>query len=173
MIRFLMFTLLFMTLGCVKHSSVQSLIHHELSPDKPFCNDIKPVGPSQLGQALAGFQENIAANKTGVYSLETGGEALINRAWLTDNATKSIDAQYFIFGADNVGMIATERLLLAAERGVVVRLLVDDLLAHGDAELLWGACEIDFTCYRVGLSAARAHWLLTRVERAQRDKLFL
>ena len=36
--------------------------------------------------------------------------------------------QYFIWSTDNVGILASEALLRAAERGVKVRVIVDDLL---------------------------------------------
>jgi len=50
-----------------------------------------------------------------------------------DQATVSIDAQYFIWEADEVGNLLFDRLLKAADRGVRVRLLVDDLcLATSD-----------------------------------------
>ncbi|HET9700865.1 MAG TPA: phospholipase D family protein [Burkholderiales bacterium] len=72
----------------------------------------------------------IAANagKTGVYVLDTGAEALLARAWLADHATQSIEVQYFIWSTDNIGILAAEALLRAAERGVKVRVIVDDLL---------------------------------------------
>lgn len=76
-------------------------------------------------------------DKTGLYVLEKGGEALLARGWLADRATKSIDVQYFIWGADNIGMLAAETLLRAAERGVHVRVLVDDLLMNAESEELF------------------------------------
>lgn len=60
--------------------------------------------------------------------LETGEEALLARAWLADHAVKSIDVQYFIWSTDNIGILAAEALLRAAERGVQVRVIVDALL---------------------------------------------
>ena len=65
---------------------------------------------------------------TGSYVLDTGEAALRARAWLADHAERSIEVQYFIWSADNVGILATEALLRAAERGVKVRVIVDDLL---------------------------------------------
>lgn len=65
---------------------------------------------------------------TGLYVLEKGEEALLARAWLTQQATRSITVQYFIWSSDNVGILAAEQLLTAAERGVKVRVIVDDLL---------------------------------------------
>ena len=41
---------------------------------------------------------------TGAYILEFGEEALISRAWLTQNATQSIDVQYFIWSTHNNGI---------------------------------------------------------------------
>ena len=66
--------------------------------------------------------------KTGAYILEKGEEALLGRAWLTQNAVRTIDVQYFIWSSDNIGTLAAEQLLSAAERGVRVRVLVDDTL---------------------------------------------
>ncbi len=74
--------------------------------------------------------------KTGVYVLEKGEEALIGRAWLAQHASESIDVQYFIWSTDNVGILAAEQLLSAAERGVKVRVLVDDLLIDAQDKTL-------------------------------------
>jgi cardiolipin synthase C len=81
-------------------------------------------GPRQFIDA------QIAANagKTGVYVLDTGAEALLARAWLVEQAQRSIEVQYFIWSTDNIGILAAEALLRAAERGVRVRVIVDDLL---------------------------------------------
>ena len=68
------------------------------------------------------------STQTGAYILEKGEEALVGRAWLTQHAEKSIDVQYFIWSTDNIGTLAAEGLLSAAERGVKVRVLVDDIL---------------------------------------------
>ncbi len=79
---------------------------------------------------MAFVDAQIAANagKSGVYVLDTGAEALLARAWLADHARESIEVQYFIWSTDNIGILAAEALLRAAERGVRVRVIVDDLL---------------------------------------------
>lgn len=66
--------------------------------------------------------------KTGAIVLEDGGTAMITRAWLTEYAEKSIDIQYFIFSTDNVGLIACDYLVRAADRGVKIRIIVDDIM---------------------------------------------
>lgn len=79
------------------------------------------------------LQEN---SETGVYVLEKGEESLLARAWLADWAKETIDIQYFIWSTDNVGTLAAEALLRAAERGVRVRVIVDDLLIDAPSESL-------------------------------------
>ncbi len=75
-------------------------------------------------------------DSTGAYILERGEEALIGRAWLTQHVQRSIDVQYFIWSSDNVGTLAAEQLLRAADRGVLVRVLVDDLLVDAEDKTL-------------------------------------
>lgn len=68
------------------------------------------------------------AGQSGVYVLDKGEEALLARAWLADHAQHTIEVQYFIWSTDNIGILAAEALLRAADRGVRVRVIVDDLL---------------------------------------------
>jgi cardiolipin synthase C len=69
----------------------------------------------------------LMAQKTGVYILDKGEESMMGRAWLAQHARQSIDVQYFIWSSDNIGILATEMLLQAADRGVRVRVVVDDI----------------------------------------------
>src|ERR671912_868538 len=82
------------------------------------------------GAHMAFIDSQIVANagKSGVYVLETGTEALLARAWLADHAKESVEVQYFIWSTDNIGILAAEALLRAADRGVSVRVIVDDLM---------------------------------------------
>jgi len=61
---------------------------------------------------------------------------MIARAWLCEAAEKSIDIQYFIFSTDNIGLIASDYLLRAADRGIQVRVIVDDIMVEADADEL-------------------------------------
>ncbi|MCB1624021.1 MAG: phospholipase D family protein, partial [Pseudomonadales bacterium] len=104
------------------------------------------------GDPRSFIDNEIAAHpgKTGSYVLERGEEALLARAWLVDHARRSIDVQYFIWSTDNIGTLATEALLRAADRGVHVRVIVDDLLIDApDATLLALALhpDIDIRIY--------------------------
>ena len=78
----------------------------------------------------------LMVEKTGVYILDRGEEALMGRAWLTQHASRSIDIQYFIWSTDNIGILAAEMLLAAADRGVTIRVLVDDFLIDADEKTL-------------------------------------
>ncbi|GAA4963139.1 phospholipase D family protein [Algibacter aquimarinus] len=85
-----------------------------------------------LAKELEDFS-TLIHNKTGVYVLEDGSGSMVARAWLTEYAEKTIDIQYFIFSTDNVGLIACDYLVRAADRGVKVRVLVDDIMVDAEA----------------------------------------
>jgi len=99
--------------------------------------------------------------KTGVYILEKGEEALIGRAWLAQHATKSIEIQYFIWSTDNIGILAAEQLLSAAERGVAVRVLVDDFLIDAEDRtllLLSAHPNVQIRIYNPNVSVGVGFW---------------
>jgi putative cardiolipin synthase len=58
------------------------------------------------------------------------------RLALVDRAEQSLDIQYFILEADPTSRLLMDRIVRAADRGVRVRILLDDLTLNGkDAEL--------------------------------------
>ena len=69
--------------------------------------------------------------QSGFYPLGTGLEAFLARIALIEVADKSLDVQYYIWKADETGLIVMQRILAAADRGVRVRLLLDDLDTAG------------------------------------------
>ena len=112
--------------------------------------------------------------QTGTLVLERGEQALLVRAWLGDNARRTIDVQYFIWSADNIGILAAESLLRAADRGVRVRVLVDDLLIDAPDDSLRALAahpNIDIRVYNpvhnVGVPWYKRLWgLITNFRRA-------
>ena len=58
--------------------------------------------------------------------------ALGSRLFITQNAQHSIDAKYYLIKPDAIGFLIIGSLLQAADRGVRVRLLVDDFLTYGN-----------------------------------------
>src|SRR5436190_9318221 len=123
--RLFAIVLLLLFLSCSKKPAVP-----EQAQD--FCASIHRNDSLSLNRELAPLTEKIA-NSNAVYVLEDGGGSLITRAWLTEYAEKSIDIQYFIFSTDNVGLIACDYLVRAADRGVKVRIIVDDIMVEADA----------------------------------------
>ncbi len=68
--------------------------------------------------------------------LDHGEEALVARLNLIHSATRSIDLQTYIFDKDDSARLVMDALLDAARRGVKVRLLIDQLSAISDLEIL-------------------------------------
>ncbi len=74
---------------------------------------------------------------SGVQLLADAPMALAVRVLLVQRAVSGIDAQYYIWEDDSSGLLLLEALVAAADRGVTVRLLLDDLgCALGDARLV-------------------------------------
>ena len=67
------------------------------------------------------------AGKSGVMLLDNGIYAFVVRLVLVDRAERSIDSQYYLCHNDQTGRIFTNQLIDAADRGVRVRLLIDDI----------------------------------------------
>lgn len=77
------------------------------------------------------------AHPSRVYLLTDGPEALHARLDLIDDARRTLELQYYLWHADEAGALVAERMLAAADRGVLVRVLVDDIDMDGrDAGLL-------------------------------------
>jgi putative cardiolipin synthase len=79
-----------------------------------------------LGKAV---QQRLGAQHglTGAYPLEDGVDAFGARLGLVRAASRTLDVQYYIFHPDSTGYAFLGELLDAADRGVQVRLLLDDI----------------------------------------------
>ena len=74
--------------------------------------------------------------QSGFRLLTKSNDALMSRIALVDHAQHSIDLQYYIFKNDETGRLLAQHLLAAADRGVRVRILLDDInLSHQDRML--------------------------------------
>ena len=74
--------------------------------------------------------------KSGFHLMTNGLEALAARAALCDLAERGLDLQYYIYENDNTGKFLYQRLLAAADRGVRVRILLDDMTTVGNNGIL-------------------------------------
>ncbi|HSC80722.1 MAG TPA: phospholipase D family protein [Chitinolyticbacter sp.] len=78
------------------------------------------------------------ADLSGIYPLEHGRDALIARLALAMTAEKTLDLQYYIWHNDVTGRLVTAKVVEAADRGVKVRVLLDDVGSKPDDETLLG-----------------------------------
>ena len=78
--------------------------------------------------------------ETGLYELPLGLDAFAARVVLMRQADHSIDTQYYMWHQDVVGRFLVHELIDAANRGVRVRLLVDDMYGS-DGEETWLAMD--------------------------------
>lgn len=65
--------------------------------------------------------------KNGLHLLKTGGNALAARLAMIQLARETLDLQYYMLQGDLTGKLIIEELLRAADRGVRIRVLLDDL----------------------------------------------
>jgi cardiolipin synthase C len=80
---------------------------------------------TKLGRTLA-EQIDEHPGKSGVYPLYDPLDAFAARFLLVHAAERTLDVQYYIWGDDLTGTLMLHALLEAADRGVRVRLLLDD-----------------------------------------------
>ncbi|WP_232962638.1 phospholipase D-like domain-containing protein [Paracoccus tegillarcae] len=90
-----------------------------------------PFDPATTLGPQAQEAQSAHPDQSGVIPLPDGQGALISRVKLADGAERSIDAMYYIWHSDASGLILLDALRKAAERGVRVRLLLDDNGIHG------------------------------------------
>ncbi|WP_455211827.1 phospholipase D family protein [Kaarinaea lacus] len=86
--------------------------------DTPLARKVGPAVAAHPGQS-------------GFYSLANGMDAFVARVGLIDQAQRSLDIQYYIWHGDTTGTLLVDRVLRAADRGVRVRMLLDDLDTAG------------------------------------------
>jgi cardiolipin synthase C len=112
---------------------------------------LRDTGGTRLGRAIAplaarhgarppdktAYLESGTPVKAGLYTLAGGREALAARVVLADAAEQALDIQYYFWRSDRSGMFMFSAMLRAAERGVRVRLLLDDNNTVGQDPLLW------------------------------------
>ena len=68
--------------------------------------------------------------------LDAGGDALVARLNLIRSATRTVDLQTYIYDEDDAGRLVLDELVKAAQRGVKVRVLMDQLSAMKKVDTL-------------------------------------
>ncbi|HME39301.1 MAG TPA: hypothetical protein VKG63_10100, partial [Steroidobacteraceae bacterium] len=85
---------------------------------------------TSLGRMIA--VEQAGKNLSGIRLLTSGEEALADLIALADHAERTLDIQYYIIHQDDSARILLHHVRMAADRGVRVRVLVDDLNTAGE-----------------------------------------
>src|ERR1700730_3648652 len=95
--------------------------------------------------------------------LPVGADGFAARMQMIKAAERTLDVQYYIFSADSTGLLVTDSLLAAADRGVHVRILVDDgETTAGDEQILVLAAHPNMEVRVFNPFAYRGHLRLVR-----------
>ena len=136
---------------------------------------------TKLGRALAADAEQ-HPGMSGFHLLGSGIDAFVARMALAEAAERTLDLQYYIFRGDFTGKLILESVLRAAERGVRVRILVDDTTAKGrDAGIAVIASHphIEVRVFNPSAGRSSATWLFSaaadfdRINHRMHNKMFV
>jgi len=97
---------------------------------KPESHALMDTEDTFLGQQLVGNASQ-DPGEAGFFPISDGIDALAARLLLAGRAERTLDAQYYLIKNDHTGNAFVNVLLQAADRGVRVRLLVDDMFTGG------------------------------------------
>jgi putative cardiolipin synthase len=95
--------------------------------------------PDYANTVIGAFLEKAAANhsnQSGFAIFPDGRQAFTSRIAMTELAEKTLDLQYFVWDPDATGRILAHHLVHAADRGVRVRILIDDIYMKGRDAIL-------------------------------------
>ncbi len=119
--------LLAVAMLCVAAAGCASLPRHV---HKDRSEAIRDTGSTTLGRIVAADAQ-ARNNLSGIRLLASGDEALASLIALADRAERTLDIQYYIITQDESGRTLLQHVRRAAQRGVRVRILVDDLNTAG------------------------------------------
>lgn len=112
------------------------LLYIAAMPPSTLPHNERPFLASDSAGFLALTTDSIVSKfdegMSGFYPIDLNSDGLAWRLALIDRATHTIDIQYYLWYGDEAGFLLAERLLRAADRGVHVRVLIDDLLLIGN-----------------------------------------
>ena len=96
----------------------------------PQSHAFKNHQSTSLGRLL-NKQASQHPGQSGFQIIRHGHDAFVNRIAATQMAEKSLDLQYYLWHEDATGRLLSYSLLKAADRGVKVRILLDDMGLQG------------------------------------------
>ncbi|RLQ21817.1 phospholipase D family protein [Seongchinamella sediminis] len=151
--------------------------------DRALSQALPPAQSGTLAGIAAGITSRHGNDQSGFRLLDSSEDGLRWRLALIDSATTSLDIQTYLWYPDYSGALILERVIKAAERGVRVRIIVDDLILQGQDQLianLHAAPNIEFGIFNPWTDRRslvnRAGEMLARMERLNirmHDKLMI
>ncbi|MDE2393886.1 MAG: phospholipase D family protein [Burkholderiales bacterium] len=138
---------------------------------------------TRMGQQVARAAQ-AHPGTSGFRILPVGVDGFLTRLEMANAAERSLDLQYFILRADETGQLLADAVLRAADRGVRVRLLLDDgETAVGDEQLATLAAHprieirifnpFAYRGHRVALRALEFAFNAERLDHRMHNKLFV
>jgi len=94
----------------------------------PTREALEPDPASRLGRLASEFADRHGPGVSGFAAIDANGDALQLRLAVIDSAERSLDMLYYLWYRDPSGLLMLEHTIEAAERGVSVRVVVDDAL---------------------------------------------
>lgn len=113
---------LFSLAGCVGLPQPRSQLESEQTGDAT----LQQSGATSIGRAVQTLLHGRDPAHSGIYPLVEADDAFAARMLMARHAERTLDVQYYIWRADMTGLMLLEALHEAADRGVRVRLLLDD-----------------------------------------------
>jgi len=156
-------------------------------PSAPTPSSAIPLATStDLGAkaAAAAAQASAPSGQSGFRAMTQASVALDARLTLVRRAQVSLDLQYYLLGNDEIGHLMLRELRAAAQRGVRVRLLLDDFYTNGMDRLLLGLAATPnvevrlFNPFGAGRVSGLARWIslaadFRRLNHRMHNKLFV
>jgi putative cardiolipin synthase len=97
-------------------------------PPPSHSETLAPDATTALGRLAAKFTEAHGPGVSGFAAVDTNRDGLSWRLAMADSAERSLDMLYYLWYGDDGGLLLLEHVIQAAERGVRVRIVVDDVL---------------------------------------------
>ncbi|PAF49403.1 phospholipase [Helicobacter sp. 12S02232-10] len=123
-VAIMFFGILFVLSGCSSIIASTKDISKEKLPEGVFIQRFDPL-ETEIGKVYADELKH-SPDKSGAMIITDGSYALLHRASLAKMAQKSIDIQTYIYKNDVASRVLMHELWEAANRGVKIRILVDD-----------------------------------------------
>ncbi|HEX6995043.1 MAG TPA: phospholipase D family protein [Gammaproteobacteria bacterium] len=117
-------------------SACGSLPSPDRSRSAPAVSRTEPAADGTLARFARRIEADLGERESAFWLLDDNADSLRIRIALADLAAETLDIQYFIWQDDVTGRLLMQHVVAAADRGVRVRFLIDDLAVGGrDDEL--------------------------------------